>query len=477
MTKPFKILNRRDYLRTTAVLGSGIVALGAQGRGFDQDSREEFDRYRGLKSLRFEATGYFRIEKRERWWFVTPEGHGWLGFGINHIHPNWLNASYCADVWKSRFGAAAFDDEAWRAGLRTEVQANMAACGYNHFGVHNTHSYLTGLEFSRIVSVQFVKIPHYLPATAGDFLDVFSPSFAEHCDAMAAREVAPYRKDAWVTGFAFTDCPIFTDAEAAERPVATHGSGRATCPTWPRVLRNLPASAPGKQAWLAMIRHRYADDINLFNDCYGVSFKTWEELRAAEHWRDLTDMANARELLDNRAFLEQVVEQYYATACAAIRRYAPHHLIFGDKLNGNTDGADSVVAITAKHTDLVLYQMYARWDEQRMALDRWHQLTDKPAFNGDGTFSCPNPMMPNPHGPHARDQAERGQWAFDFGKNAFARPDFVGWSVCGWVDTWQTMRGKEQKQHSGFFTPLGEPHQAYIRRLHEISEQLYTFAQ
>jgi hypothetical protein len=120
--------------------------------------------------------------------------------------------------------------------------------------------------------------------------------------------------------------------------------------------------------------------------------------------------------------------------------------------------------------------MYARWEEQRAVLDRWCQLASKPFFNGDGTFSSPDGMMPNPHGPHGRDQVERGELAFEFGRQAFARPDFAGWSVCGWVDTWKTMPKKELKQHSGFFSPQGEPHEHYIRRLRELSERLYGFA-
>jgi hypothetical protein len=242
------------------------------------------------------------------------------------------------------------------------------------------------------------------------------------------------------------------------------------------VLRNLPGHAPGKQAWLRLVRERHGDNLTAFNECYGESFRSWEALLAAESWRTLTDLANPRELADNTAFLTQIVERYYTAACAAVRRQAPHHLIFGDKLNGNTDGGEAVLPITARHVDVVLYQLYARWPEQRALLDRWRQITPKPFFNGDGTFSCPNDMMPNPHGPHARDQAERGELAFEFGRQAFARPDFVGWSVCGWADTWKTMPRKEHKQHSGFFTPQGELHEPYVRRLRELSEQLYAFA-
>jgi hypothetical protein len=463
---------RRDFLRTVA--GATAFALAPRGRA--QPASAALDRYGGLKALRFEATGFFRLERRDRWWFVTPEGHAWLGFGLNHVAPAWLNQPYCAALWLRRFGAQRFDDDAWRAGLRTLVRENMAACGFNHLGVHNHRATVRGLGHPEIPAVEFVRNPHYRAVTDADMHDVFAPEFAAHCAAVAEKEIAPRAADPWVVGWAFTDCPIFTDAEAAARPVVTHGSARPLTPTYPRFLRNLPGTAPGKRAWLETIRARYAGDLGAFNGCYGVSFASWDALLAATGWRTLTDFANARELADNRAFLAQVVERYYATVVAAVRRHAPRHLIFGDKLNGNTDGADTVVALTARHTDVVFYQMYDRWPGQRAALDRWHAASGKPAFNGDGTFASPNPQMPNPHGPHARDQAERGAWAFEFGRAAFARPDFVGWTVCGWVDTWTAMRGKEDKQHSGFFTPLGEVHEPYVARLREVSQRLYDFA-
>ena len=35
---------------------------------------------------RFKPTGFFRVEQIDgRWWFVTPEGHGFLSAGVNHI--------------------------------------------------------------------------------------------------------------------------------------------------------------------------------------------------------------------------------------------------------------------------------------------------------------------------------------------------------------------------------------------------------
>ncbi|MGY8879277.1 MAG: hypothetical protein ACKVKV_01225, partial [Dehalococcoidia bacterium] len=62
----------------------------------------ELDRFGGWKGKRFQATGYFRVDKDERWWLVTPEGNAFLSFGINHLHPDLWQQSYNAETWKSK---------------------------------------------------------------------------------------------------------------------------------------------------------------------------------------------------------------------------------------------------------------------------------------------------------------------------------------------------------------------------------------
>ena len=37
----------------------------------------------------FDATGFFRTERRDdRWWLVTPEGHGFFSIGIDVVSPD-----------------------------------------------------------------------------------------------------------------------------------------------------------------------------------------------------------------------------------------------------------------------------------------------------------------------------------------------------------------------------------------------------
>jgi len=466
-------LSRRRFAGTT--LG-GIAGAIAAGRSLGAQETER-DAFGGWTSLRFEPSGFFRLEKsRGRWWFITPKGNAWLGLGLNHVHPGWLATDNNRAHWLREFGAQKPYDPNWRAGVKRKVAAEMKRLGFNHFGVHNDLRYVAELGYPFIKSIRFVPIHHYHVPAPEAFMDVFDDAFERHCHELARRECAPLKDNPWVLGYAMTDCPIFTDEEAAPRDACIYGAPRAGTPTWPRVLRNLGPDAPGKRAYVQTMRTLYSSWIEQFNETYGTSFSSFDDLLKARDWRPEADLGNGREMRDNRLFLRRVVERYYQVASDAIRRADPNHLFFGDKLNGNSNGCDTVVDITARYTDLVHYQMYGRLQEQRPAVNRWSKATGKPCFNGDGAFAVPNEMMPNPYGPHCVDQRHRVDMTREFARGMFSRPDFVGWSVCGWVDTWKTDPRKRFKQHSGFQDPLGRLHQPYVQALGELSSELYRIA-
>ncbi len=67
-------------------------------------SRGDLDRYGGWTGKTSEATGFFRLEKDEQWWFVTPEGNAFLSFGINHLHPELWKQDYNREAWQDRLG-------------------------------------------------------------------------------------------------------------------------------------------------------------------------------------------------------------------------------------------------------------------------------------------------------------------------------------------------------------------------------------
>ena len=200
----------------------------------------------------------------------------------------------------------------------------------------------------------------------------------------------------------------------------------------------------------------YRDRIAGFNKTYNTSFRTFDALAAASNWRPHTDLANANETRDNIEFLHATVGHYYKTARDALRHHDPNHLFLGDKLNANTDSIDTVLPVTSQYTDVVFYQMYARYEVQQPGLDRWKKITDKPVINGDSAFTMVTDTMPRPYGPVADNLTQRAEWTTEFFRQAFARPEFVGWHYCGLIDANNRILRKKACQHSGLLDAYGE---------------------
>ena len=152
-----------------------------------------------------------------------------------------------------------------------------------------------------------------------------------------------------------------------------------------RRLRNLGADAPGKAAYVRTMRDLYRGEIHDSNATYGTTFDSFNAIATTENWRPATDLSNANETRDNVVFLQAVVAKYYETARDAIHRYDPNHVFFGDKINANTDSVDTILTVTSKYTDVVFYQMYARYEVQKPGLDRWAKIADMPIINGDSS--------------------------------------------------------------------------------------------
>ena len=126
-------MNRRTFLGSAA-------ALPCLSDPFSASAAEHADRdeFGGWTGLRFESSGFFRLEKNKgKWWFVTPKGNAFLALGMNHLHPGWLAQPYNKAFWNKEFGAKKAYDDTWRKGVFKKVMNEMELLGFNHFGVHN----------------------------------------------------------------------------------------------------------------------------------------------------------------------------------------------------------------------------------------------------------------------------------------------------------------------------------------------------
>lgn len=131
-------MNRREFnkIAVAALAGHGlsgrIEALGA-------DPSLDRDRFGGWKGRAFEATGFFRVEKDDRWWLVTPEGNAFLSFGINHLYPDLWRQDYNREAWQRRLGVDDLNNyRKFAPALRSWFLKTCGEYGFNTAGVHNS---------------------------------------------------------------------------------------------------------------------------------------------------------------------------------------------------------------------------------------------------------------------------------------------------------------------------------------------------
>lgn len=463
-------MKRITYIRALAIpLMVVIISVSNSGCANTKDS-VELDKFGGWTGKMFTATGFFRVEKDNRWWFITPEGNAFLSFGINHYHAGWWDQDYNREYWNKVFGAENVNDEKWGKGFRKAAIYDLSRLGINTLGWHTDAPSLTDKPFEAAVpylrSYKPIVLDHYRRPTEEAFVDVFSPEFVTLCEETAQKVAAPYVNDPMLLGYCMSDCPIFTDND-----IQMMGSSTS----WSRILRNLGADAPGKQAYVATMKEQY-QDIEPFNKNYHTSFHSWTDLAEARNWRPNHPPVNENEKRDNQVFTLRCVDRYYSVSKEALRKFDPNHLFLGDKLNGNTDNLEQILEVAAKYVDVMVYQYYGPLEKQEALLDKLVPKVNVPFMNGDIGFSSPSVMIPNPYGPHAKDQAQRAEWLTESVLACFARPEFIGWHMCGIIDTWKTMPTKETDQHQGIMTVNGEYYPEMEEAVKKISTEMYQIA-
>lgn len=465
-------MNRRNFvqLASSAALAASFPNLHAA---------TETDRFGGWTGKRFRASGYFRVEKDERWWIVTPDGNAFLSFGINHLYPDLWKQEYNLSAWERKFGLSNPNQGQFNAALGKWFLRTCKEFGFNTVGVHNQLGIVNNpkpaVPYMR--PIHFINVPHWRTEVPEEnFLDVFSLEFESHCDRLAKELALPVKDDPYLLGYSMTDCPLLTEEDLRERTDVIGGARRPSRIGWPRKFRNAGGATPGKQAYVGLMRSLYHGNIRAFNTTYQTTFDSFDTLASAENWRPGTDLSNANETRDNVEFVKLVVDKYYQITQDAIRRYDPNHMFFGDKLNANTDSIDTVLPVVAKYVDVVMYQMYAKYEVQEPGLDRWSSRVDKPLVNGDSAFTMVTDTMPRPFGPIADTLEERIDWTEEFFRKAFARPEFIGWHYCGLIDGSQLVARKQARQHSGLMDGFGEPYPGLDTMLKQCASELYSIA-
>lgn len=376
------------------------------------------DSYGGCEKWKFQATGYFRLERAsDRWWFVDPDGNGFLTVGLNHIDESNLKYPHNADVYKKKYGSR----EKW---IREGVVKDLKDWGFNTIGWtqeyisgdwgvaldwfgdpidlgHSTHGWSAAdFETANMPYVQQLRVQEIEDWNGHpSFRDVYSHDFDVYCDYLARSMCFDHAESKNLIGYFLVDIP----------------------------------------AWLP---HASGEDF--------------------PQLKGLSEEARNKKLYD-------VASKYYETITKHIRKYDPNHLILGDRYNGNKGIPSAALQAMKPFVDVLSVQYFTAPTEesrQQMRDDfaHWHEETGKPVINADlGNWT---PTELNPHRVSGiEDQAGRAQDYVDAISAVIKEPWFLGWHWCAYVEN--IGRGW------GIKDPWDEPYQDFVSPVKEFNRSVY----
>lgn len=385
------------------------------------------------------------------WWFRSPAGARFLSIGVNHIEPVYWQSPRNAEYVRETYGGDVFntdgsfdDDSAIVKKWAARVATTFKDWGFNTLGFHNplSHSLQEAVDGWYVCHLPFqvpwgwnMKRSELVAAFARRPTDIFDDRFRVQLDELAVKLVQPRAADPRLLGYAYTDGPPWTVEDDADSPAfARLSPARKQLHPWVHALMSLPAAAPGKKAWIELLKKRHAIPTQAAA-VYATQATNWDELAARTQWDDLGDVRAAA--ADSRAFLAVLMRRWYEARHQSIRRHDAHHLILGDKLNMNraqkfpVELANSLKAMRGL-VDVISVQYYAPADEQVTTLAAVHRESGLPILNGDTTcmpFWADNTLR----GENAEFMKTLGDCYQETLTKLFAQAWFIGWHHCGYM--------------------------------------------
>ncbi|MBK1875225.1 hypothetical protein [Pelagicoccus mobilis] len=184
----------------------------------------EYDSFGGIKTLEGKETGFFHIDKMgDRYFLVTPQGHGYRALGINHFH-KMTSKDYDGAVQNIKtwgFNAGCYQGPRW---------------------MWERYPYTKGINL--------VPICQWMPNKAYGYRDVFDSSFLEELDRNIRRIVEPQKDNEYLIGYFWTDIPNWERSRNGE--------------DWISFYKSLPKASAGGKVWRDWKKRNPKSDENQF---------------------------------------------------------------------------------------------------------------------------------------------------------------------------------------------------------------------
>lgn len=407
---------------------------------------------------------FFHLQKTGgTWWLVDPNGAEMVSLGINHIAPHFLLSddyraenieTYGVDLVTAT-GLPNLRGEAVKVFQAASMEL-VRSWGFNTLGKHNP-----------VPQTQMPWLASFRPAPIDgwrnnkkDYPDPFDPETERLVEAKAREWAQAHGQDRLIIGIAMNDMPRWRSSPQQIHP-------------WIRKLMRRHAGTPGKRAWVNFLKTRYSSP-QIAANVYGSNAMTWQDIEGQSAWGRPNDPQRA--FRDELAFLPMVADRWYELTTEALRRQAPNHLIFGDKIIVPEDMPEWLEPIVARHFDVLCLQWFGRADVQIEKLESLHLETGKPILMADSSFAHPNERVPNPKGFPVSSQDAVGEEYYRYLQAIISKPYIVGWHHCGFMEgspELSTLHALAARQN-GFLRPDGTVYDE-VGRVKEANSKAFAW--
>ncbi|MDR1403571.1 MAG: hypothetical protein LBJ60_07730 [Tannerellaceae bacterium] len=432
-----------------------------------------WSRYGGLKALRFEATGFFRVQHDgRRWWFVDPEGCAFLSAGICCITPSQSGVytdmedllTWTPDA-QGPYGSIYEGGRTKRIDYFKANQMRAYGDAWLEKWEETTPNMLKAWRFNTVANwsdrniqeksgLPYLRHLHGLPNTATmlyrDFHDVFSPEFSQIAQEYAA-QLIPDKDNPLIIGYFLGNEPhwAFGDNDIAYEMFAT----------------SQPSYA--KLEFVGRLKEKY-QRVEAFNNAWKLSLRSIDELLMETFKRYPSEEAAK----DFREFTDAMIEEWVSVQCRETKKADPNHLNLGTRYAFVSSEA---LMKMGRYFDVFSLNAYtAPFPPPTRELS---ERCGKPVLITEWHFGCGTEGgLPTSGLQTTVSQKERAAAYRVFAENGFARPEIIGFHWFQWADQNILGRGDGENFNIGFLDACSLPYPELTEAARLTHEAMYDIA-
>jgi len=408
--------------------------------GFEYTDDPKTGTYGGYTSTKYNATGFFRVEKLgDRWWIIDPEGYPFIHKGVAVYKPG------SSDNQKAALTKKYGSNDSW---VKTESNY-LRSKGFNGTGAWSDVDLIrknnVQLVYTVIVSPMGSYKSDHIKKYGGkyemagwqgyryDLAMVFDPEF----DAYVEKAIAPivkYASDKNLLGY-FTDNELPWKNDALDRHINYLGK-----------------TEPGYIAAKKWLDERKGKDATL---------------------ADITDA-------DRLAFSGFYFETYLKKVSAAIRKYDPNHLYLGCRFNQESEELNNsaIFEVAGKYCDIISINHYRKWEPVQSIMANWANWSGKPFIITEWYTKGEDSGLPNKSGAgwNVPTQADRGYFYQNFTIELLKSKACVGWHWFTYQDNDPLNLNTDpsnRDSNKGVVNSNYEPYDSLLINMKELNDHVY----